>query len=163
MASTDGLASEASLSAASHGRVTNLGMLKKVCRRSKLTRREERDLNLEIQFMEGLVQRDPRYVEALQVLGTDYARRGDFGSGVKVDEHLARLRPRDPIVFYNLACSYSLTRQLRRAADALGQALDRGYRNYRFLMKDPDLANLRRHAVFKRVQAKLRSLVVTIS
>ena len=131
-------------------------MLNKVCARRKLTRREELDLDVEIQFMEGIVRRDPRFVEALQVLGTDYARRGDFSSSLRMGEQLARLRPNDPVVYYNLACNYSLTRQLRRAADALSQAIDRGYRNFRLLVKDPDLANVRKHAVFKRVQEKMR-------
>ncbi len=133
-------------------------MLKKVCARRKLTRREQNDLDLEIRFFEGLVRRDPQFVEALQLLGTDYGQRGDFVNCLKTDERLARLRPHDPVVFYNLACSYSLTRQLRRAADALGQAIDRGYRNFRYLIKDPDLDGLRKHAVFKRVQDKIRLL-----
>ena len=37
--------------------------------RSKLTRKEQRDLDIEIGFLEGVVDRDPKYVEALQVLG----------------------------------------------------------------------------------------------
>ncbi len=135
-------------------------MLKKVCGRRKLTRREERDLDLEIRFLAGLVQRDPHYVEALRVLGIDYVRRGDYANSVTTHEQLARLQPTDPLVLYNLACSYSRTRQLRRAADTLRAAIDRGYRRFKFLAKDPDLADLRRHAVFKEVQARIRTLVV---
>ncbi|MBN2505714.1 MAG: hypothetical protein JXQ71_03360 [Verrucomicrobia bacterium] len=123
--------------------------------RRKLTRRERRDLDIEIGFLESLVLRDPRYVEALQVLGADYSKRGDFANGLRVGQQLARLRPADPIVLYNLACSYSLTGRLRLAADALNRAIEHGYKNFRLLHKDPDLANLRRHAVFKRVQARI--------
>ena len=130
-------------------------MLNKMVPRKKLTRRELQNLNLEIGFLEGLVLRDPMYFEALQVLGADYSKRDDFSSGLRVDQQLARLRPTDPIVLYNLACSYSLTRQLRRAADALNRAIEHGYKNFRLLTKDPDLANLRKHAVFRLVRARI--------
>jgi len=68
-------------------------MPKKSTLRKKPTRQEQRDLDVEITFMEGIVRRDPEYVEALQILGDDYTRRGEFAEGLKVDEQLARLRP----------------------------------------------------------------------
>ena len=78
--------------------------------KKKLTREEQRELDVKIGFMEGVVKRDPKYVEALQILGDDYTRRGKFDAGLKmVDEQLSQLRPGDPLVQYNLACSYSLT------------------------------------------------------
>ncbi len=132
-----------------------MAMLNKICSRRKLTRRELRNLNIEIGFFEGLVRRDPTYCEALQVLGVDYSRRGDFSKAVHIHEQLADQLPTDPIVLYNLACCYSQTRQLRRAADALDRAIALGYKNFRTLAKDPDLANLRKHAVFKRVRARI--------
>jgi tetratricopeptide (TPR) repeat protein len=80
--------------------------------RKKLTRQELRDLDLEILFLEGSFRRDPAYIEALQILGDDYTRRGRFAEGLKIDERLSRLRPDDAVVHYNLACSYSLTEQI---------------------------------------------------
>ena len=44
--------------------------------RKKATRQELRDMDQEILFLEGLVRRDANYVEALQILGDDYTRRG---------------------------------------------------------------------------------------
>ena len=44
-------------------------MPKKVASRKHLTRQEKRDLDIEIGFLEGIVQRDPTYVDALQLLG----------------------------------------------------------------------------------------------
>ena len=73
---------------------------------NKLSSREQRDLDIEIQFLEGVVRRDRRYVEALQLLGDDYTRRGRFKDGLQVDRRLARLCPEDPLVHYNLACSF---------------------------------------------------------
>src|SRR5947209_1831922 len=117
-------------------------MPKKVSLGSKLTRRQQRDLDIEIGFMEGVVQRDPKFVEALQILGDDYTRRGKFHEGLKVDEQLAQLRPQDPTMLYNLACSYALTKRYERAVAALSQAIEQGYRDFKWLVKDPDLSDL---------------------
>jgi tetratricopeptide (TPR) repeat protein len=115
-------------------------------------------LDLEISFIEGVVRRDPKYVEALQVLGDDYTRRGRFDDSLQVDERLVELRPEDPMAYYNLACSYSLNRQVEAAASALARAIDCGYRDFKFMINDPHLENLRRHPIFKKTQAKIRSL-----
>ncbi|MBS33518.1 MAG: hypothetical protein CMO68_03830, partial [Verrucomicrobiales bacterium] len=57
--------------------------------RQALTTKEKRDLDIEIAFLEGLTQRDPKYVEALQLLGDNYTQRDRFRDGLAVDEHLA--------------------------------------------------------------------------
>ena len=74
--------------------------------------------------MEGLVRRDPDYVDALQLLGDHYTQRGRYTEGLKVDERLARLAPENAIVFYNLACSYPLTDQFDRASARAGKGLE---------------------------------------
>ena len=43
-----------------------------------LTRKETRELDVKIAFLEGLVRRDPEFVEALQLLGDHYAQRGSL-------------------------------------------------------------------------------------
>ena len=137
-------------------------MPKKAAERSKLTRREQRDMDVEIGFLEGLVRRDPGYVEALQILGDSYTRRGKFVDGLKVDEHLSKLRPDDPLVLYNLACSYALTRRYEQAISALIRAIERGYHDFRWLAKDPDLKRLRSHKLYKKVEAKINPVKVRI-
>lgn len=133
-------------------------MQQKSSARKKLDRRRQRDLDIEIGFMEGIVRRDPRYVEALQILGDDYTRRGKYVAGLKVDEQLAQLRRADPLVHYNLACSYSLTDQIEQAAAALEKAISLGYRDFKWLAKDPDLCNLREHPLYERIKARVRRL-----
>ena len=119
---------------------------------------EQRDLDTRIQFMEGLVRRDPNYVDALQLLGDHYTQRGRLQEGLKVDERLARLQPTDPLVFYNLACSYSLTDQFDRATLALERAIQLGYRDFTWLARDPDLKKLRQQPVFNDIKAKIRQM-----
>ena len=124
--------------------------------KKKLTATEQHALDTKIQFMEGLVRRDSNYVEALQLLGDHYTQRGRFSEGLHVDERLARLEPQNPLVFYNLACSYSLTDQFDRAMFALDQAIRLGYRDFKWLAKDPDLKKLRAQPAFQEIKEKIR-------
>ena len=128
--------------------------------RKKLTRSEQRDLDTRIEFMEGLIRRDPDYVDALQLLGDHYTQRGRFTEGLKVDERLASLEPDNAVVFYNLACSYSLTEQYGRAVLALGKALDLGYRDFSWLARDPDLKKFRQQRAYDEIKEKIRRLKI---
>ena len=124
----------------------------------KLTRAEQRELDTKIEFIEGLVRRDPQYVDALQILGDHYTQRGRFNDGLHIDEKLAQLEPENPVVFYNLACSYALTQEFDRAVAALNRAMDLGYRDFNWLAKDPDMKNLREHAAYDEIKARIREL-----
>jgi tetratricopeptide (TPR) repeat protein len=126
--------------------------------REKLSRQELKNLDLEIVFLEGIVRRDPAYVEALQILGDDYTRRGRYVEGLNIDQRLTRLRPEDAVVHYNLACSYSLTDQIDLAFQALHAAIGFGYRDLTAMDRDPDLDNVRQHADYKKIRAKMRGL-----
>ncbi len=128
--------------------------------RKKTNRASQRDLDTKIGFLAGIVRRDPDYVDALQLLGDHYTQRGLFKEGLKVDERLAQLEPTSSLVFYNLACSYSLTDQFDRAAEALDRALDLGYRDFASLARDPDLKKLRKHPAFEDLKAKIQTLKV---
>ena len=130
--------------------------------RKKTGRASQRDLDAKIGFMEGLVRRDPDYVDALQLLGDHYTQRGRYLDGLKVDERLAQLEPRNPLVYYNLACSYSLTEQFDRAVPALEKAFQLGYRDFRWLARDPDLRKLRQQPVYRDIEAKIRRLKIKV-
>src|SRR5580698_10117101 len=124
----------------------------------KKARANNRELDVKIGFMEGILRRDPNYVDALQLLGDHYTQRGRFAEGLDVDERLARLEPENPVVFYNLACSYSLTDQFERATQALEKALDLGYQDFEWLAKDPDLKKFRRQPVYREILKKIRRI-----
>ncbi len=133
-------------------------MAAKSSTKKKPSRASQRELDTKIEFMAGLVRRDPDYVEALQLLGDHYTQRGLFNEGLKVDERLAHLEPENSLVFYNLACSYSLTEQLERAAAALEKAIALGYDDFTWLAKDPDLKKLRAHPSFAEIKSRIRAL-----
>ena len=128
--------------------------------RKKSKAKDPRELDVEISFLEGLVRRDPAYVEALQILGDDYTQRGRIEEGLRVDQTLSQLQPQNPLVFYNLACSLSLAGKLEEAAQAVESALDLGYRDFKWLARDPDLKALRKHPQFDRLREKMRRMDV---
>lgn len=130
--------------------------------RKRTSRASQRDLDTRIEFMEGIVRRDPNYVDALQLLGDHYTQRGRFSEGLDVDERLARLEPKSPLVFYNLACSYSLTDQFDRAAFALEKALSLGYRDFAWLAKDPDLKKFRQQPAYRDIREKIRRIKTAV-
>lgn len=108
----------------------------------------------ETAFFEGIVARQGDYWEVLAVLADHYTTVGRYREGLSVDRRLATLRPHDPVVQYNLACSYSLVGRIEQAGKALEKALALGYRDFRHLFSDTDLAALRRDKRFKRIMNK---------
>lgn len=130
-------------------------MLNKPKTKRKLTRKEQRDLDIEIGFMEGVVRRDPRCAEAWRALSEDYARRSRHDDVLKAVETLARIEPDDPAILYNLACSYSVAKQIEPSLAAISKAIAKGFKDFKWLLKDPDLGNLRKDPAFKKVWVKL--------
>lgn len=106
-------------------------------------------LEFEIAFYEKLLKAYPDFVDALVPLGDAYTRRGLYEQGLEMDLKLTMLRPDDPGVWYNLACSYSLLNRLDDAANALRRAMTLGYADADALRRDPDLGNLRRSPKFR--------------
>jgi len=118
--------------------------------------REKKNLDFEIAFYEGVLKEDPNLVDVLIPLGDAYTKRGLHEKGLEVDLRLSRLRPGDASVFYNVACSYSLLKQMDSALEALEKALSLGYNEFKFLMSDPDLENLRKDPRFNPLMEKYR-------
>ena len=121
--------------------------------RGKSAKKE--DLEFEIRFFEGVSHRDPEFIEALQILGDAYTKTGQWEKGLKIDQRLSRLCPDNSLVFYNLACSYSLLKHLDEAFSALAQAVKLVYNDARWLIKDPDLDNLRHDNRFEKIRTDL--------
>lgn len=122
-------------------------------RRSKA----EEQLDFEIAFYQKLLIAYPDFLDVLIPLGDAYTRRGLYAKGLEIDLKLAKLRRDDPLVWYNLACSYSLLARVEEGLECLRRAVDLGYTDMKFLTKDPDLANLRRTPKFRQLVSSLLS------
>lgn len=112
--------------------------------RSKLNEQ----IRFEIKLFESLLSQKPHYAEALIALADLYTKIGEIKKGLLLDERLAALLPEDDTVFYNLACSYSLTGQLKKGYAALKRAVELGYDDFEHLEHDSDLEALRKSKLY---------------
>ena len=111
----------------------------------------------EIAFYEDILARNPDYVEVLSLLGNLYTGSKMYVQGLKVDERLATLKQDDPIVHYNLACSYSLLKQPDRSFAALEKAVHLGYSDVEHMQNDSDLDAIRSDPRYQQVLDRMRS------
>jgi tetratricopeptide (TPR) repeat protein len=100
--------------------------------------------SFDIRFLEDLLVRLGDDAELLSQLGCLYTQCGRYRDGLAVDRRLVAMRPRNPISYYNLACSYSRLKQTMRAFAALRRAIELGYRDAEHMQADPDLENIRK-------------------
>lgn len=117
--------------------------------------RAQRQRDFELEFFGKILERDPYYPEVLRVHGNNLAARGEYTSALLVDRRLVRLQPDKPIPWYNLACTYAMLGMAEPALAALERALGLGYRHIEHLIRDPDLAPLRRDPRFARLLRRL--------
>ena len=118
--------------------------------------RKIEDLDFQMVFYESILKENPAFVEALIALGEIYTKKGMYDKGLKIDKKLSKLRPDNPIVHYNLACSLSLLGELSNSFKAIKRAIDLGYNDFIFMNNDPDLANLRRDERFIELVKKVK-------
>ena len=103
-------------------------------------RREDKQ---ELHFLQRIAARLPNDTEVLRALADLYTRTGATADGLRIDEQLSQLCAEDPLVWYNLACSFSLSERKDEALEALGKAMDLGYDDYEWMKKDSDFTFLR--------------------
>lgn len=107
-------------------------------------------LDYEIRFYEDLLRKRPDFAEALTALGEAYTRKGEYAKGLEIDQRLALIKPSDPFVLYNLACSYALTGDVESSFETIRKAIVHGYDDFRHLAEDDDLDALKKDARFRR-------------
>ena len=118
---------------------------------STLRLRQQSQLDFELEFLGGVLERDPLFTDALRVHANNLAAKGLYGRALQMDRRLVRLLPERPIPWYNLACSYAVLGMTDPAVAALQKALDLGYRQLDHIRRDPDLKSLRHDHRFIRL------------
>ena len=61
------------------------------------------------------------------------------------------MRPKDPNVLYNAACTYGLMNMKDEALAMLAKSAETGFSDFEWASRDPDLACLHEEPEFKRV------------
>lgn len=122
--------------------------------RFQSVKKEERDyLLFSLEFCDTVLAKRPTHVEALELAANHFTELGYFDDGLRLDERLAALKPDDPGVLYNLACSLALTGRIDQALHILAQSVANGYSDYRHLTTDRDLNPLRSDPRFGEILA----------
>src|SRR5881227_3981270 len=80
---------------------------------------EPSQLDFELDFFGGILERAPDYVDVLRVQGNNLTLKGRFPDGLQIDKRLVQLRPNDPLAHYNLACSFALLKRPDQAIKTL--------------------------------------------
>ncbi len=112
-----------------------------------MNQRKRRDF--EMRFYEGLLRKTPNFIQVLSCLGDIYTQKGFYKEGLDVDRRLVNLKPRDPLVHYNLACSLSLIGDIEQSFRELKRAIEFGFSDFPYILEDPDLENIRGDIRFK--------------
>ncbi|MFH1622646.1 MAG: tetratricopeptide repeat protein [Candidatus Omnitrophota bacterium] len=108
----------------------------------------------QIEFYEKIIKERPNFIEALKLLAELYTKSGKFEKGLELDKKLTELLPDDPLVHYNLACSYSLLNDINNSLISIKKAIAIGYNDFKYMNNDPDLINLRIDKRFEDIFSK---------
>lgn len=112
---------------------------------------DQSQLDFEIEFFGGVLDRYPDYVDVLRVQGNNLTLKGRYPEGMHIDKRLVQLRPSDPLVHYNLACSFALLKRTDLALKTLRRAIELGYRDFRYMREDRDLDTIRHDPRFRQM------------
>jgi tetratricopeptide (TPR) repeat protein len=119
---------------------------------------EQTQLDFELDFFAGILERHPDYVDVLRVQGNNLTLKGRYAEGLQIDRRLIQLRPGDALAHYNLACSYSLLKKIDPAIKALRTAIELGYRDFRYMREDRDLDAIRHDPRFRQLLRECEKL-----
>ena len=112
---------------------------------------------VDVEFCNDILSRDPQHVEALTLLGEVYSRKGEYVKGLETDLRLSEICPDNGVIHYNLACSYALTGAKDKALDSLVRAVDLGYQDLEHLQSDRDLAVLKDDPRYQKLLNRLNA------
>ena len=98
--------------------------------------------DFELDFFGRIATASPSHAAVLKQLGPLLTLKGRHQEALEVDRRLSILRPQEPQVAYNLACSYSLLGRTYEALGALRRAIQLGYWDVDQMLMDPDLTGL---------------------
>ncbi|MFH1111332.1 MAG: protein kinase [Planctomycetota bacterium] len=82
---------------------------------------------------------------------------GEKQRGLEWAERALTADPNEPLVRYNVACTYALLGQVEKALDCLERAVDLGGSWLAWGENDPDLNSLRNHSRFKAILDRMRT------
>ena len=90
------------------------------------------------------------FKEAIINLSTAYMKNSNFEEALETLQKGMVLDSKNPHIYYNYACYYSLTGKPEASLEKLKTAIQFGFNNFKQIETDPDLQKLRQSPEFKR-------------
>ena len=118
---------------------------------SSLGMNAERDTALRraMKLMEERLELNPDDARACNLVSTKYAMLGDSERAVQFAERSLSIDPEDPMLLYNVACTYARLEMHGDAMRCLEGAVDKGFGHREWIDHDPDLNSLRDNPRFQ--------------
>lgn len=85
--------------------------------------------------------------------------RRDLATSERLFKECVKLRPEQPVAYYNLACTYSLMGKVEPAVEQLRQAFGRGFNDLSHMDRDTDLDALRKAPEYRGLRGEMESKV----
>lgn len=101
-----------------------------------------------------VLDQDRDNFEATAQLGTIYFKLSDFEKSKLYLQKAMNLRPDDWRPYYNAACNYALMGESDRAIALLKQAVAKGFKDFEWMRKDPDLESIRNDPRFQSLSER---------
>ena len=107
------------------------------------------------QFEEAIINykkafhHNKNFKEATINLSTAYMKNSDFDTALKTLQKGIMMDSKNPHLYYNYACYYSLIGQPKASLKKLKEAIELGFEQFKQIQIDPDLENLRKSDEFK--------------
>ena len=105
----------------------------------------------EAEFWGQVLERQPYYEDVLRRQAENLARAARYADLLPIDRRMVELRPRDPIVHYNLTCTLTRLDRIPEALAMLQRAIELGYCDFDHIETDPDLDSLRELPDFQAI------------
>ncbi|HSH08886.1 MAG TPA: hypothetical protein VK995_00765 [Oceanipulchritudo sp.] len=117
----------------------------------------ETDYQFEIDFCQSILKRDATNLHVMEMLAGYLTRSGRIDEGLELDRQIVEMDPDNAINHYNLACSLALKQRATEAIASLRVALEQGYNDFDWLMKDSDLSGLHDNPAFSALLSEFQA------
>ncbi len=112
---------------------------------------DERDAGLRraLKLMEDRLELNPDDARAANLAAAFLARLGDLPKAVEYADRSLAIDPDDPMLLYNVACTYIALNRYDDAMNCLERSVDKGFGHKEWIDHDPDLDPLRENLRFQ--------------
>lgn len=104
-----------------------------------------------MEYYQKALSLDSTNSKSLKGIAAIYAEKNEYVSAISTFKKVLELQPRDPGIYYNIACMYSLQGNRENAIFWLQRAISNGFSNWELMNNDKDLKNIKEMKEFRQL------------